>query len=373
MGTVAYMSPEQAEGKVVDHRSDIFSIGIILYEMATGDRPFKGDTAASLLSSILKDTPNSANHVNPSLPHMLGRIIRRCLVKDAEHRYQIAKDLRNELEELKQDVDSGEVEPGTGITVKPVTSRKMWLLAAAVAVAAASVIFLTLIRGVGDESSAVPVVTAFSRLTTDPGQELHPSLSPDGKSIAYQKRVDNNWDIFLLRVGGHNPINLTKDSPSDDIHPAFSPNGESLAFRSEREGGGIFVMGATGESVRRVMDFGYDPAWSPDGEKIAVATTDGIPGDRTGQSELWVVDLTTGAQTQIATQNEIQPQWSPHGHRIAYYDNGHLDHARGWRGGTQINRERDAGRRRPLVPRREVHLLLQPTRRKLQPLANPRR
>ncbi len=103
------MSPEQAEGKTVDHRSDIFSIGIILYEMATGERPFKGDTAVSLLSSILKDKPQSATEVNPELPRDLGKIIRRCLVKDPEHRYQTAKDLRNEFEELKTELDSGQI------------------------------------------------------------------------------------------------------------------------------------------------------------------------------------------------------------------------------------------------------------------------
>ena len=319
LGTVAYMSPEQAEGKKVDHRSDIFSLGIVLYEMATGQRPFGGDTTASILSSILKDQPASVTDVNPALPRDLGKIIRRCLGKDPEHRYQTAKDLRNELEELKQEVDSGDVEPGTSFFARAKTSRK-WIIAAAVAGSVACVIIYALIRGVGEESFAAPVVASFSRLTTDPGQELHPSLSPDGKFVAYQKQVEGQWDIFLLRVGGHNSTNLTKDSPEDDIHPAFSPDGESIAFRSEREGGGIFVMGATGESVRRVLDFGYDPAWSPDGGKIAVATTDGTPGDRTGLSELWTVNLNSGAKTRLAEANEIQPQWSPHGRRIAYYD-----------------------------------------------------
>ena len=125
LGTVAYMSPEQAEGKTVDHRSDIFSIGILLYEMATGERPFKGDTAVSILSSILKDTPTSATEVNPAIPRDLGKIIKRCLVKDPEHRYQTAKDVRNELEELKQDVDSGEVLEGVpAVKVKP---KRRWL------------------------------------------------------------------------------------------------------------------------------------------------------------------------------------------------------------------------------------------------------
>ncbi len=109
MGTAAYMSPEQAEGKPVDHRSDIFSLGIIFYEMATGERPFKGDTQISTISSILKDHPRHISEVNQTLPRHLGRIVNHCLEKDPEKRFQTTKDIRNEMEELKREIDSGEL------------------------------------------------------------------------------------------------------------------------------------------------------------------------------------------------------------------------------------------------------------------------
>ena len=109
LGTVAYMSPEQAEGRAIDGRSDLFSLGVVLYEMATGQRPFTGDTNLSILSSILRDTPQSVTDINPALPRDLGRIIRRALAKDPERRYQSAKDLRNDLEDLKASLDSGEL------------------------------------------------------------------------------------------------------------------------------------------------------------------------------------------------------------------------------------------------------------------------
>ena len=109
LGTVAYMSPEQAEGRAIDGRSDLFSLGVVLYEMATGQRPFTGDTNLSILSSILRDTPRSVTDINPALPRDLGRIIRRALAKDPERRYQSAKDLRNDLEDLKASLDSGEL------------------------------------------------------------------------------------------------------------------------------------------------------------------------------------------------------------------------------------------------------------------------
>jgi len=130
VGTVAYMSPEQAEGKPIDHRSDLFSLGVILYEMATGRRPFTGETNLSIMSSILKDTPPSITDLKGTLPRELGRIIRRALTKDAERRYQTAKDLRNELEDLKREIESRPVEPviatrpserGASIAVMPFT------------------------------------------------------------------------------------------------------------------------------------------------------------------------------------------------------------------------------------------------------------
>ena len=109
VGTVAYMSPEQAEAKPVDPRSDVFSLGVVIFEMATSQRPFKGDTQVSLLSSIIKDTPSSLTDLRAELPRDLGRIVRRCLSKDPEDRYQTAKDLRNDLRALKEELSSGAV------------------------------------------------------------------------------------------------------------------------------------------------------------------------------------------------------------------------------------------------------------------------
>src|SRR5207237_2747822 len=112
----------------------------------------------------------------------------------------------------------------------------------------------------------------FSQLTSQAGVEWFPSLSPDGKWLVYAGEESGNRDIYLQSVGGQAPINLTSSSAANDTQPAFSPDGERIAFRSERDGGGIFVMGATGESVKRITDFGYNPAWSPDTNEIVCAT-----------------------------------------------------------------------------------------------------
>ena len=113
VGTPAYMSPEQVEGKAIDQRSDLFSLGTMLYEMASGERPFKGDSAISILSSIVRDAPRPLTEVVPVQPRGLWRIVRRALAKDVEARYQSAKDLRNDLRELKHDIESGELGSAT--------------------------------------------------------------------------------------------------------------------------------------------------------------------------------------------------------------------------------------------------------------------
>ncbi len=322
LGTVAYMSPEQAAGARADARSDLFSLGVILYEMATGQRPFTGDTSVAVLSSILKDAPPSVTAINATMPSELGRIIKHCLVKDPARRYQTAADLRNDLEELKRDLDSGSL--AVRAVVTPPAARPpimKWIVAGAAIVLAivSGVVYRVLPPRAAAGRSAASGERTFTQLTTQPGLEEFPSLSPDGKWIVYDGNQSGNADIYLQSVGGHNAINLTKDSPTDDIQPAFSPDGESIAFRSDRDGGGIFVMGRTGESVRRVTDIGYSPAWSPDGTRLVFATALPDPFSRS-PSELWTVTLATGEKRLLAGAIDgVQPSWSPHGQRIAYW------------------------------------------------------
>ncbi|HSB36680.1 MAG TPA: hypothetical protein VLH41_07365, partial [Thermoanaerobaculia bacterium] len=146
------------------------------------------------------------------------------------------------------------------------------------------------------------------------------SLSPDGKWVVYSSNVAGQKDIYLQGIGGQTPINLTPDSPGDDDEPAFSPDGDRIVFRSEREGGGLFVMGRTGEGVRRLTRTGFNPSWSPDGKELAFATENVqlMPLNWEGESSLFVVRADTGDIRRLGAPNAVQPVWSPHGRRIAY-------------------------------------------------------
>src|SRR4029078_7597476 len=154
----------------------------------------------------------------------------------------------------------------------------------------------------GAERPLQPLQPPFTRLTDLEGSETFPSLSPSGELFAYAKSAGGDADVYLQRVGGGNPINLTQDSPLDDTMPAFPPDGTQIAFRSERDGGGIFVMGATGESVRRLTDFCYYPALSPSGKEIACSTANPYRPDvrESASSQIFIIDVDSGASRLVS-------------------------------------------------------------------------
>jgi eukaryotic-like serine/threonine-protein kinase len=332
LGTVGYMAPEQVQGKVVDERSDIFSFGCILYEAATRRRPFDADSDVETMHQIINVQPPPIAEVNPDVPAELRKLIRRCLAKDPEKRYQSMKDLSLELYELVDEFDdlsisSGSRSSGSQGALAALPARSRWLLPLAILFAGMVVAAAVLFSGRGDDGPATttalsPVNASFMQLTDFAGTEREPSISPDGVFIAYAANSRTNMsasDVYLLRLGGRNPINLTQ---SDDYNetPAFSPDGQWIAFRSSRGGGGIYVMGATGESIRRIADFGFNPSWSPDGEQIVVATEAGNnPRGRGTVAELWTIDVKGGGKKKIYSGDAVQPQWSPDGRRIAFW------------------------------------------------------
>ena len=317
LGTIGYMSPEQVRGRPADARSDIFSFGAILYEMLSGARAFRGDSAADTMSAILREDPPDLSVTNQAISPELERVVRHCLEKSPEQRFHSASDVAFDLEAL-----SGP--SGTRITGRAVERPRGRVLRWSAAALAAAFLFAGAFRvgmSRGRTAPGSPAVRArFAPLTSHTGLDDEPVLAPDGKLLAYVCRTSGNADICVLRVGGTNPIDLTKDEPADDTEPSFSPDGSQIAFRSERQGGGIFLVGATGESIRRLTDTGFSPAWSPDGKEIVFATEHGDdPLDRAGVSQLWSVDVSSGRTQRLFDGDAVQPSISPHALRIAYW------------------------------------------------------
>ena len=314
IGTVGYLAPEQARGEPADRRADIFSLGAVLHEMLTGRRAFAGKSPAELLSSILRDEPPPPSETDPRVPKALDLIVRHCLEKNPAERFQSARDLAFHLDSL----DGSASQRGAPLPVPaPRWRRPLALaLAAAVLVAAAFALGQRIGR---TRHGALPV--SFQQLTDAPGEEYSARLGANGTEFVYVSEAAGNADIYRQRVGGRNPVNLTADSPAADTAPAFSPDGERIAFRSERDGGGLFVMGSTGESVKRLTREGFDPAWSPDGTQIVYATSDGQnPWNRDSMSRLRTVSVAGGEPRDLTKDGDaVQPAWSPDGRWIAYW------------------------------------------------------
>jgi eukaryotic-like serine/threonine-protein kinase len=312
LGTVSYMSPEQALGDPVDHRTDLFSLGVVLYEMATGVLPFTGRSAAAIFDAILHKEPSAIRALNPGVSPAFEEVVAKALKKSKEDRYQHALDLLNDLQTLS----TGHQVP-VAVSRLPVRIKNALLWSAAAAMLILVGLLLTRFR-VADNPSLLKSGNAlFTQLTNAPGAELSPAISPDGKTFAFSK----GGDIFVQRVAGQIPLNITNAPQFNNDMPMFSPDGSHIVFRSEREGGGIFVIGATGESVTRLTDLGYDPSWSPSGKEIIFATQRGDDPSNLiiAQSKAWILNVGSGARRQIALDDVLQPRWSPHGHRIAYW------------------------------------------------------
>jgi eukaryotic-like serine/threonine-protein kinase len=321
IGTVAYMSPEQAEGKPVDPRSDIFSLGVVLHEMATGQRPFKGDTNVSVISSIIKDTPTPITDTNPNLPGDLARIVRRCLAKDPERRYQTAADLRNELEELKQDTASGTVAIDRP---SPKTRSRLALaamLAGLVAVAlGAWVVFGN--RPTGPQGTDAFAIGTIARVTTT-GSAFLAAISPDGKYIVHVKGEPGGVGLWMRQTAAASDVRIV---PPEDVRfdgLAFSPDGNFVYYSFYPAGGSgiaslyrVPVLG--GAPTKLVEDIDTPVTFSPDGRRFAFMRASMTRG--TTELILADVDGRNSRALGIAPEGDkFQSEglsWSPDGRRI---------------------------------------------------------
>ena len=344
MGTAAYMSPEQAEGKKLDFRSDIFSFGVVLYEMLAGKRAFAGDSQASVIASLLRDDPTPIADLRADAPSELERIVERCLRKDPDRRVQTMADLKAALDDLP-DVSRSAIRapvrmpapqpapdpttPAVPVAARPRwrrRSRNLWWLAIA-----AFWVFPSMvrhIRSVFDTDPGAREVAdsglAAAPLTEDAGFARQPSFSPDGTQVAYSWNGEkqDNFDVYVKALDGGAPRRLTADA-AEDFAPAWSPDGRNIAFLRKRGARDeILLISAGGGETRAVGTIGDRSgnalAWSNGGQGLIFP--DSPPsGSPVGLYEL---TLATSAKRRLVKPavgaQDVWPSVSPDGSTIAF-------------------------------------------------------
>jgi serine/threonine protein kinase len=323
LGTIGYMSPEQALGKELDVRTDLFSLGVVLYEMATGTTPFKGDTSAATFDAILHKSPTAPVRLNPECPAELERIINRLLEKDRDLRYQHAADLRAELKRLKRDSGS-KASAAYAAVEKPVERRSKtpyWVVAAAAIVAVCAGIWYFLRFFPREESLPPPKIV---QVTSSPGSKDAPALSPDGNWIAFQWEGEkaDNWDIYVKDLANPGePTRLTTD-PAPDVYPTWSPDGRQIAFwRASPAGDALCLISPLGGTERKIADaLAIGPlSYSPDGKNIVFS--DKVPA--TAPLNIWSVNIGTLQKELLVkpTSNnclDSAAKYSPDGRSLAF-------------------------------------------------------
>ena len=227
LGTVAYMSPEQVRARELDARTDLFSLGAVLYEMCTGTLPFRGESSGVIFKEILDGTPTAAVRLNPDLPVELERIINKCLEKDRSLRYQHASDIRTDLQRMKRDTESGKL-PAAVKSEPAMKAGRLWKVVVPVCLALLVAVFWLRRPGkVGDRSTWV-------QITNFPDSVTQPALSPDGRMLTFV-RGDSTFaapgEIYVKILPSGEPVQLTHDNVAK-MSPVFSPDGSRIAYTS---------------------------------------------------------------------------------------------------------------------------------------------
>src|SRR5262245_30368578 len=274
VGTVPYMSPEQARGLKVDYRTDQFSLGLTLYEMLAGRRAFIAETAPQILAAILDTEPEAIAKVNPRVPAPLRWTIERCLAKDARRRYDATSDLARELRTLRERLS--EFTTAADVPSPAPRRRRAALLTIGAAALSATGLLVALASGGGDAGLDRYRYMPFA---TDAGYQGTPSWSPDGKTLAYVADVDGILQVFQKRIGSPDRTQVTHGG-FDSHDPFWSPDGTRLYYLAlARDRDGLWSISAAGGLPEIVMEDVSSASLSPDGKTLAFfrSSDDGKP------------------------------------------------------------------------------------------------
>ncbi|MGA2260528.1 MAG: protein kinase [Acidobacteriota bacterium] len=361
VGTVAYMSPEQALAKELDARTDLFSFGVVLYEMATGVLPFRGTSSTATLDSILHKAPTAPVRINPDLPNELEHIINKALEKDCEIRYQSTRDILVDLKRLKRESDSNRaISRAAEPAVKGRVSRSLVgsVIGAGALIAMAAILYLVW-KTTGWLQAPAPPSPATHKQITFVGDAAYPAISPDGKFMAYVTGEETEEQQLMLQdLSGGQAIELFKTRRIQS--PRWSPDGsELIVFRymGDPPRPQIILIPRLGQTFRPVALGAYS-CWSPDGAKIAVAAENEkgfrIVDKATGQSQkiplsgyqyfygldwsptsnlvlvltrlengrfaIWTVHPDGSQQRKVTEEDGLMsPRWSPAGNAIYFF------------------------------------------------------
>ena len=304
VGTVAYMSPEQVRGKELDARTDLFSFGVVLYEMATGAVPFRGETSGVITEAILNRAPVAPVRLNPELPAKLEDIINKALEKDRDLRYQAASDVRTDLKRLRRDTDSGRISSTSGRVTQDIAQAPAAASSSSVAIPAQAVApparnnYLPVAVG----AVVLLAVAAFAayhfwggtRAPSGPAKIAQISqwdkpidfarLSPDGHTVAFSSPVNGVDQVFVMLASGGQPLQLTSDNGAK-IVDSFSPDGAEIYYGKSEERSEEWSVATLGGKPTRVVS-GSHLAPSPDGAFLYHTDTDERVISRVGKSGL---------------------------------------------------------------------------------------